>query len=77
MRGFQYKDKEGVEMFLGKSYVNESFTLSGVTLTRGFTVCLMLKHNIFNMTKITKHNVYNYMEMHALLKHKNVDHEHK
>ena len=38
MRGFQYKDKEGVEMFLGKSYVNESFTLSGVTLTRGFTV---------------------------------------
>ena len=38
MRGFQYKDKEGLEMFLGKSYVNESFTLSGVTLTRGFTV---------------------------------------
>ena len=38
MRGFQYKDKEGVEMFLGKSYVNESFTLLGVTLTRGFTV---------------------------------------
>ena len=38
MRGFQYKDKEGVEMFLGKSYVNASFTLSGVTLTRGFTV---------------------------------------
>ena len=27
MRGFQYKDKEGVEMFLGKS-----------TLTRGFSV---------------------------------------
>ena len=38
MRGFQYKDKEGVEMFLGKSYVNASFTLSGVPLTRGFTV---------------------------------------
>jgi len=28
MRGFQYKDKEGVEMFLEKSYVNASFTLS-------------------------------------------------
>ena len=41
MRGFQYKDKEGVEMFLGKSYVNASFTLSGVTLTRGFTVLLL------------------------------------
>ena len=40
MRGFKYKDKEGVEIFLGKSYVNVSFTLSGVTLTRGFTVCL-------------------------------------
>jgi len=38
MRGFQYKDKEGVEMFLGKIYVNASFPLSGVTLTRGFTV---------------------------------------
>ena len=36
MRGFQYKDKEGVDMFLGKSYVNAGFTLSGVTLTRGF-----------------------------------------
>ena len=50
MRGFQYKDKEGVEMFLGKSYVNASFTLSGVTLTRGFTVYIniglggVLKH---------------------------------
>ena len=43
MRGFQYKDKEGVEMFLGKSYVNESFTLSGVTLTRGFTVYITAK----------------------------------
>ena len=42
MRGSQYKDKEGVEMFLGKSYVNASFTLSGVTLTRGFTVVFYL-----------------------------------
>ena len=38
MRGFQYKDNEGAEMFLGKSYVNGSFMLSGGTLTRGFTV---------------------------------------
>ena len=42
MRGFQYKDKEGVEMFLVKSYVNARFTLSGVMLTRGFTVYLFL-----------------------------------
>ena len=27
-------------MLLGKSYVNASFTLSGVTITRGFTVCV-------------------------------------
>ena len=41
MRGFQYKDKEGVEMFLRKTYVNASFTLSGVPLTRGFTVLII------------------------------------
>ena len=37
MRGFQYKDKEGVEMFIIKRYLNASFTLLGVTLKRGFT----------------------------------------
>ena len=46
MRGSQYKDKEGVEMFLGKSYNNASFALSEVALTRGFTVfifCLIFQ----------------------------------
>ena len=43
MRGFQYKGKEGGEMFLRKSYANERFTLMrftlmGVTLMRGLTV---------------------------------------
>jgi len=48
MRGFQYKDKEGVEMFLGKSYVNASLTLSRVTLMRGFTVYKKMNQFILN-----------------------------
>ena len=44
MRGFQYKDKEGVEMVLGKSYVNVSFTFSEDTLIRVFTVVLIVNN---------------------------------
>ena len=43
MGGFKYKGKEGGEMFLGKIYANESFTLMGVTLMRGFTLFLFIK----------------------------------
>ena len=44
MRGFQYKEKEGVEMILEKSYDNASFTLSEDTKTRGFTVVLIVNN---------------------------------
>ena len=35
MRGFQYKDKKGVEMFLEKSYINE-FYFIGSYINKGF-----------------------------------------
>ena len=42
MRGFQYKDKEGVEMFQGKSYVNEFYVI-GSYVNKGFYCNFILK----------------------------------
>ena len=56
MRGFQYKDKEGGEMFIEKSYANKGFTLMGVTLVRGFTVLCI--HNNIRKTNSIWYFVY-------------------